>query len=140
MKVAGINGVISERRRATREGVPCKTPEEYLAATLSLRGEYIDILLVHEVPYIPDFTPPVKKTLGSVAVLEAIETAKPRLVIGGHVHRDCSQVYNTSRGVLYICIDSSQLSRHYLLVKRDQDGVTIEKWRDKDRLFEVTRN
>ena len=46
-----INGIISRRRRS-RRGVPRKRPEEHIEVAKKLRSKDINVLLIHETPYL----------------------------------------------------------------------------------------
>ncbi|MEM1686704.1 MAG: metallophosphoesterase [Ignisphaera sp.] len=131
IKVAGINGVISEKKRS-REGVHYKTPYEYIAVAQSLSGIDVDILLIHEAPYIPHVFPSITETISSQVVLKAIEIVKPKLVIGGHMHYEGYKVHQLDFGTLYIHIDSSQASRYYLTIEREYERSRVDVWRDYD--------
>lgn len=130
LRVAGINGVISERKSKSKEGVPYKTPQEYIAVAQSLAGKDIDILLIHEAPYIPWVFPSVIESTSSIAALRAIEVVKPRVVIGGHMHYEGYKVCQLDFGALYIHIDSSQASRYYLTIEEEQEKLRIDAWKD----------
>lgn len=140
LRVAGISGVISERRKRTRELVPRKTSEEYLSVARSLRGEGIDILLIHEAPYIPELLPSVKMSPSSVTSLEAIRTVEPRLAIRGHVHEDSLEAYRVSPKTRYVRLDSSQLSRRYLVLTAEGGWVNVDKWQDYKLLTRLVRS
>lgn len=132
LKLAGINGVISDRKHRSREGVPFKRPEEYLSIAYSLKGKDIDILLIHEAPYIPDLFPSIKESISSITTLEVIKIVEPKLVIGGHVHDECMEPYRVTSKTIYTCLDSSQLSRRYLVMSRENGVLRVEQWRDRD--------
>jgi len=85
IKVAGINGIISEKRKI-RKGVPRKTPEEFLKVARKLAGKEIDVILMHETPYLPDLFPFMRKTTAALTALEAVRIVMPKLLINGHIH------------------------------------------------------
>ena len=132
LKIAGINGIISKKRR-TKKGVPRRTVEEYLEVARELKGENIDILLIHETPYLPQLFPFMAKDFRSLTILEAIRIVKPRLVINGHMHSGCYKVANLPWGTKYIYISSDQKERCYLVLNTMNDNILIEVWKD----FEV---
>jgi hypothetical protein len=65
LRIAGINGIVSIRRRS-KAGVPRKRPEEFLNIAESLSDKSVDILLMHEVPFLPQLYPYQRKSEGSI--------------------------------------------------------------------------
>ncbi len=127
LRIAGINGIIAKKRK-TKKGVPRKTPEEFLKVAEKLKGKDIDILLLHETPFIPELFPFMAKDFRSLSALEAIKIIKPRLVINGHMHSGCYKTYTFPWGTKYIYISSDQKERCYLLL--NTKNSKIEVWRD----------
>ena len=126
LKIAGINGIISERKKS-RKGVPRKRPEEYLKVANTLASKNIDILLIHEVPLIlPLFN--ITDTTSSRVTLEAIKIIRPKLVVNGHMHARF-KYYEFSFNTRYVNIDSSQASRYYVIIKVN-GHKKIEVWKD----------
>jgi len=124
LKVAGISGIISEKRKI-KKGVPRKSPEEFIEVAKRLEGKNIDILLIHEVPYLPQIFRDIRDSVSSRTALKAVELIKPKIVVNGHIH-DGVKVYKFNFGALYLNIDSSQASRYYLVM----DEVMIKVYRD----------
>jgi len=85
LRIAGINGIMSEKKRE-RRGVPRRSPEEFLETASNLAGRGIDILLIHEVPYLPSIFNSVKDSISSRIALRVIKLIKPKVVVNGHMH------------------------------------------------------
>ena len=130
LKVAGINGIIAKKKKV-RRGIPRKTPEEFLECAKKLEGKDIDILLMHETPYLPELFPFMVRDFRSETALEAVKIIKPRLVINGHMHSGGYRTHDFPWRTKYIYIDSSQKERHYLIL--NTNNMDLEVWRD----FEV---
>ena len=99
----------------------------------SLRGK-IDVLLIHDSPKLP--LPEYRKMAEDErtrAIEEAIYEAKPKIVLCGHLHVSPYTAYRFEYGTLYVRVDSSQLSRHYLILHTD--NLAIEIWKDIDTVF-----
>ena len=127
LKIAGINGIISERKKS-RKGVPRKRPEEYLKVGNTLANKNIDILLIHEVPYLPSIFDNVRDSISSQIALKTIKLIKPRVVINGHMHVGF-KYYKFNFNTRYVNIDSSQASKYYVMIKVNSQ-MKIEVWRD----------
>ena len=134
LKIAGISGIISTKRKS-RKGVPRKRPDEFIEVAKRLVGKNIDILLIHEVPYLPNLFKNIRDSVPSRTALKAVELIKSKIVINGHMH-DGFKVYKFNFGTLYLNVDSSQLSRHYLVmdenkvsIYKDVDQITEFKWK-----------
>lgn len=56
LRIAGINGIIASKKKV-KKGVPRKVVEDFLDTANRLRGEKVDILLIHETPYLPNLFP-----------------------------------------------------------------------------------
>ena len=127
LKIAGINGIISERRKS-KKGIPRKRPEEYLKVANALAGKNIDILLIHEVPYLPSIFDNVRDSVSSRVALEAIKIIRPKLVVNGHMHAGF-RYYEFGFNTRYVNIDSSQASRYYVMI-RINSKMIVEIWKD----------
>ncbi|RLG77592.1 MAG: metallophosphoesterase, partial [Thermoprotei archaeon] len=101
LRVAGINGIIAKKRK-TKKGVPRKTPEEFLEAAEKLKNKNVDVLLVHETPYLPELFPFMAKDFRSLTTLEAIRIVKPKLVVNGHMHSGCFKTHTFPWDTRYI--------------------------------------
>ncbi len=128
LKISGINGIISVKKKV-RKGVPRKTPQEFMEIAEKLKGKGIDILLIHETPFLPELFPFMRNTIASRTVLKAIEIVKPRIVVNGHMHSGGYKIYDFSFGCRYVYIDSSQAQRYYLIFRLN-NSIIIEIWRD----------
>ena len=135
LRVAGISGVISKKRK-TKKGVPRKTVEEYLEAAKKLTTQNVDVLLLHEAPYLPDLFPFMQQDFKSEAALEAIRIIRPRLVVNGHMHPpEGYKLATIPPNITYINIDSSQAARTYLILRPQK---SIEIWRDRTLVLRVS--
>lgn len=101
-----------------------------------LRDEDIDILLMHETPYIPELFPFMDERLGARTALEAVGMIKPKVVINGHMHSGGFKTHRFRWGARYIYIDSSQASRHYLVLKHS-GRLYVEVLRDLEKIDEI---
>jgi len=129
LKVAGVCGIIA-RKRKVKKGVPRKTPEEFLGAAEKLRNKGIDVLLIHEAPYLPDLFPFMRDSISSRTALRAIEIVKPRVVFNGHMHFGGYKIYEFSYGTKNVYLDSSQANRHYAILYTN--NAKLEMWRDRE--------
>jgi len=129
IKIAGISGIISEKRR-TKKGVPRKRPEEYLNIAKRLGGKNIDILLIHEVPYLPNLFKNIKDSTPTRTALEVIKIIRPRIVINGHMHpEEGFKVYKFPFNTYYFNIDSSQANKCYIIIEVD-NSVKVKIYKD----------
>ena len=112
-RVAGIHGIVHMKRRS-KAGVPRRKPVDFTRVAEVLANK-VDILLLHEVPYLPEVYPDMRLSPGSEAALEAIKIIKPRLVLGGHMHKGCYSYHVFPWGTTYLRVDSSQSSKCCLL-------------------------
>lgn len=129
LRIAGINGIVSGRRM--KAGVPRRSVEEIIEAARMLEDKRIDILLIHQTPYLPRLFD-MRQDPGSEAALEAIRIVKPRIVVNGHIHRGGFNMLQLPWGTLYVNIDSSQEQRHYLKIEEAEGRFIMEVWRDKN--------
>ena len=135
LEFGGINGIVALRRKE-RKGVPRKLPDEYVGIAKSLKGK-IDILLLHDSPRLPlpEYAN-IADDERTRAVESAVREANPKIIFCGHLHISPYSIYRYEHGTLYIRVDSSQVSRHYLVVHVNSGMVTgIEIWRDVDKVF-----
>ncbi len=127
LRFGGINGIIALRRRK-RKGVPRKWPEEFIAVAKKLSGR-IDILLLHDSPWLEEYKGRIACDERTAAVGIAIYEARPKIVFCGHLHLSPYTVYRfPDIDTLYIRIDSSQKHRCYAVFYTDT--MEIEIWRD----------
>jgi len=133
LRIAGINGIISEKRRS-RKGVPRKRSSEFLEVAKELEGKGVDVLLLHETPYLPELFPFIRNSFNSRSALEAVKIIKPRILFNGHMHYGGYKIYEFSFGTKYVYLDSSQQNRHYVILYAD--SAELEIWRDFDVIEE----
>ena len=133
-RVAGINGIIASKKKV-KKGVPRKTVEEYLEVAERLKGKDIDVLLMHETPYLPELFPFMRDSFSSRTALRVVEIIRPRIVVNGHMHIGGYKTYTFPWGTRYIYIDSSQKHRCYLILY--PDSMKVEVWRDFEVVDEV---
>jgi Icc-related predicted phosphoesterase len=136
VKVAGINGIVSLRRRV-KGGVPRKSPEEFVSTARRIRGKNVDILLVHQTPYLPELFN-MKRDPGGEAALEAISLVRPRIIVNGHMHQGGFKVHRLPWGGLFINIDSSQEHRYYAIIRVSGGKFDVELWKDKVKIHSTT--
>jgi Icc-related predicted phosphoesterase len=134
LRIASINGIIAGKRKV-KGGVPRRVVEEFLEIAKRLEGKNVDILLIHETPYLPSLFTFMAQDFRSLTVLEVIRIVKPRLVINGHMHSGGCKVYDFEFGTRYIYIDSSQKERHYLVL--DTGNMRLEVWKDYALSFSI---
>ena len=132
-RIAGVNGIISKRKR--KKGVPRKKAEEFLEVAEKLKGKEVDILLMHETPYLPELFPFMRKeSLAYKTAYEFIRVVKPKIVFNGHMHSGGYKTYTFPWGTKYVYVDSSQSSRHYLVF---ESLDKIEVWKDYKKIAEI---
>ena len=129
LRIAGINGIIASKKKV-KKGVPRKTPEEYLEYARKLEGKDIDILLIHETPYLPDLFPFMRDDFTSRTALKAVEIVKPKIVINGHMHSRCFKTHVFPWGTKYVYVSSDQKEKCYLVLNNVNNGILVEVWKD----------
>ena len=82
VRVGFVNGIISPKG-GWKDGIPRKTPEEFLYVSKRLKG--VDILAMHEFP-LPDGFSQEEFGSASLAARKSVLLSKPHLVLCGHVH------------------------------------------------------
>ncbi len=137
LKIAGVNGIIAKKRK-TKKGVPRRTPEEFLEVAEKLKGKDIDVLLMHETPHLPELFPFMARDFRSETALEIVRIIKPRLVVNGHMHSGGYKTHIFPWGTRYIYIDSSQASRHYIILRTER--MRIEIWKDLEKLMDANHH
>ena len=135
LRFGGINGIIALRRRE-RKDVPRKRPEEFITIAKKLSGK-IDILLLHDSPWLEEYKGRIARDERTVAVSVAVYQARPKMVFCGHLHLSPYTVHRFEYGTLYIRIDTSQKHRCYVAFY--PNIMRIEIWRDTEisRILEV---
>lgn len=87
----------------------------------------MDILLMHEVPFLPQLYPHQRKSEGSIVALKAIELIKPKIVLNGHMHGCCYSYYEFPWGSRYLRVESSMHEKCYAILDTDKLRVSISK-------------
>lgn len=115
-----INGVVSAPK-PMKQGVPRKSPEEYVKVGDTLAG--IDVLCTHESPHMPDYGPWPHKSPGTEAVEEVIKKVRPKLALSGHL----AGPFTLGRVVdtLSLRIDSSPSEKHYAILHMPEGVLTV---------------
>ncbi|RLG77717.1 MAG: hypothetical protein DRO12_01545 [Thermoprotei archaeon] len=126
LRFGGINGIVALRRRE-RKGVLRKRPKEFIAVAKRLSGK-IDILLLHDSPWLEEYAGKIACDERVTAVGIAIYEAKPKMVFCGHLHLSPYTVHRFEYGTLYIRIDTSQKHRCYAIFY--PNSMEIEIWYD----------
>ncbi|UXD22391.1 hypothetical protein IPA_04255 [Ignicoccus pacificus DSM 13166] len=84
--VGGINGIISPKGTPNKYGVPRKKPEEFLSYAKLLSKRSVDLLLLHETPYLPNFFGKMWRNVATLTALDALLLIKPKYALIGHLH------------------------------------------------------
>ena len=134
LKIADINGIIAKKRKV-KKGVPRKTPDEFLEYARKLRDKDIDILLIHETPFLPELFPFMTRDFRSETALEAIKIVKPRIVFNGHMHSGGYKFFDFPFGTKYIYVSSDQKERCYLILYTS--NMKIEVWKDLEQVDSI---
>jgi len=71
-------------------------PEEFLDVARKLVGSYVDVLLMHETPFLSEVFPFMSKTPASRVALEAVRLVKPRIAVNGHMYYGGYKVHELS--------------------------------------------
>ena len=135
LRFGAINGIIALRRRE-KKGIPRKKPEEFIEYGKRLSGK-IDILLLHDSPYVPEYKGKIANDVRTQAVGIAIFEAKPRITLCGHLHLSPYTIYEFEYGALYIRIDSSQKHRCYAIFY--PNNRKLEVWKDSNIVYETEK-
>ena len=134
LRIAGVSGIISIKRKS-RKGVPRRKPEEFMRIAEKLKDKEVDILLMHETPYLKELFPQIGYTINSKTAYEFIRVVKPKIVFNGHMHSGGYKTYTFPWGTKYVYVDSSQSSRHYLVF---ESLDKIEVWKDYKKIAEIS--
>ncbi|RLG75062.1 MAG: hypothetical protein DRO12_06045 [Thermoprotei archaeon] len=135
LRFGAINGIIALRRKE-RKGIPRKRPEEFIEYGKRLSGK-VDVLLLHESPWIEEYKGVIARDERTSAVAIAIHEARPKLVFCGHLHLSPYIVYKFEYGTLYIRIDSSQKHRCYAVFY--PNSRKLEVWKDFNVTYETEK-
>ncbi|MEM0322345.1 MAG: metallophosphoesterase [Thermoprotei archaeon] len=123
-----INGITSPNGESVNS-VPTKTPDMYRAVSRRLRG--VDVLCTHLSPLTAEYGSRIRPEEGVLVAREIIIDLHPSLALSGHL----SGPYTVSRigSTLSIRVDSSQLTKHFALI-RPAERV-VEVWCDNKKVL-----
>ncbi|BBD73331.1 hypothetical protein HS1genome_1720 [Sulfodiicoccus acidiphilus] len=110
-RVAGINGLVGSGRPYSI------SPEDFTAAFRRAGRRKVDILVMHQPPYLPEVYPNMRRDEGGLLALEAIREVSPRLFLNGHMTGECYTYYRFPWGTHYLRVDSSQECKHYAVLE-----------------------
>ena len=129
LTIAGLHGILSVSGRPKR-GVPRRTPQELVYAAAGLAGKSVDVLLMHEGPYLPEYGEwgIVRVPLFHDAIDEALRLVRPRILFCGHLHATPYSMVRLPLGPLHVRVVSSQEHRHYATLDTRERRITV--WRD----------
>ncbi len=133
LRFGAINGIIALRRRE-RRSVPRKRPEEFIEYGRRLAGK-VDVLLLHDSPWLEEYKGRVARDERTQAVGIAIYEVRPKIVFCGHLHLTPYTIYRFEYGTLYLRIDSSQKHRCYAVLHPNTSKVEV--WRDNEFIEEL---
>ncbi len=108
IKVGGINGIISPKGTPNKRGVPRKRPLEFLEVARELSKKSIDLLVLHEAPYMPWFFGKMWKNVATLTALDALYLVQPKVALVGHLHAFPCRATRLEWGGLMIHVDSSR--------------------------------
>jgi len=133
LRIAGISGIIAKKRKM-KKGVPRKTPEEFLEVAGKLKNGNVDILLLHETPYLPELFPFMRDSFSSRTALRVVEIIRPRMVVNGHMHSGCFKTYTFPWGTKYVYVSSDQREKCYLILHAN-NGVRLKVWKNSKVVY-----
>jgi len=136
LRIAGISGIIASKKKV-KKGVSRKTVEECLEAAERLKGKDIDVLLMHETPYLPELFPFMRDSFSSRTALRVVEIIRPRIVVNGHMHSGCFKTYTFSWGTKYVYVSSDQREKCYLILHTN-NSVKLKVWKDSEVIYSET--
>lgn len=135
--ILGVSGIWSGKKRR-KKGIPRKKGKEFLDLAIEFYERYspepfeIDILVVHDVPDIPEYRGKINLHAGTSLVKEMIELFKPKLVLNGHVHLSEYTFTRLEYGGYYLRVDSSKKHRGFAVIDWS-DTVKITVYRESLR-------
>ena len=142
-KIVGVSGIWSGRR-SLRRGVPRKKGDKFIVYAREFYEKYhperfdIDILLIHDVPNIPEYSRMITMHAGTVQIREMIELFKPKLVLNGHVHLSEYTFAMLDYGGYYLRVDSSKKHRGFAVIYwNNNPRIEVYKESVKNKIFEV---
>ncbi|MEM1610729.1 MAG: metallophosphoesterase [Sulfolobales archaeon] len=130
IRFGAINGIVALKKRE-KKGIPRKRPEEFINYGRMLRDK-IDVLLLHDSPWLEEYGGRIARDERTTAVAIAIYEARPKMVFCGHFHLSPYTLHKFEYGTKYIRIDTSQKHRCYAIL--NPDSMNVEIWRDIDKI------
>ncbi len=133
VRIGGISGIVSPKGGYTKSGVPRKRPEEFIERARALRG--VEVLMLHETPYMPQVFGRQWKAVGPLAALQAFKEVSPKVLLVGHMHK-APALHAEYDGTHVFHVDTSVGG--YLVIETDgKRWRVIGKWYGMDT-FRVT--
>ena len=135
LKILGVSGIWSGRRRS-RHGIPRKKGTEFIDLAREFYEKYnpkkfdIDILLIHDVPNIPEYEEKFTMHAGTMIVRKVIELLKPKLVLNGHTHLSEYTFAKLDYGGYYLRVDSSAKHRGFGVIEWNK-GMRVKVYKEK---------
>ena len=131
MSVGGISGIVSLKGTPTKTGTPRKKPEEFLEK--ARRMGPVDLLLMHEAPYMPEVFGRMWRSIGPITALTVLGIVNPKVLMVGHLHV-APALHARHRGMHVFHVDTSKGG--YLLM--DTNAMTVEGYASGMKIFKVT--
>ncbi|MDE1874344.1 MAG: metallophosphoesterase family protein [Candidatus Micrarchaeota archaeon] len=119
-----INGIIGSR---PKEGIPRKTPREFMLVARELKSQGVDVLCMHDSPITDARMSPTAHTRN--VIYSAVMEMQPYYSIAGHVHGGTSIGYIGR--TLHANIDSSQKWETYATL--DTSKMKLSIWQAMNR-------
>ncbi|AAY80484.1 metallophosphoesterase family protein [Sulfolobus acidocaldarius] len=134
LKIAGINGLIGE---GSKKGIPMTSPTRFRNALYRIKKavDRLDILVMHQPPYLPEVYPEMSEDEGSALVYQGIEELKPRLFFNGHMTQGCYTFHNFQFQTKYLRVDSSQLHKCYGVLESNSRELTV--YQEEKEVFKM---
>jgi len=139
--ILGVNGIWSGRKRR-RKGIPRKKGKEFLNLAIEFCEKYspkpfdIDILVVHDVPDIPEYSGSITLHAGTSLIKEMINLIKPKLVLNGHLHLTEYTFTKLEYGGYYLRVDSSKKHRGFAVIDWSETvKITVYKESAEEKIF-----
>ena len=126
-----INGIIAENTLRMKP-VPRKTRQDFLRHIGRLKG--VDVLCTHESPLVPSLERRIHPSIGTTTMGEVLKRVSPRISFSGHVEE--GYIVSKLGSILSVIIDSSQASKHFIVIKGSSEQVSVHK--DSETVETVT--
>ena len=131
LMIGGVSGIVSLKGTPTKSGTPRKKPEEFIEKARSLRG--VDVLLLHEAPYMPEVFGRMWRSVGPLTALSATELIKPKVLVVGHLHL-APALHALYKGIHVFHVDTSKGG--HLVV--DTSELSVEGRMYSIKMFKVS--